>query len=250
MIMNIAGFEMAQEAGLSYRRAGSGPAVVLIHGFPEDGGQWERLGRVLAHKYTVFIPDLPGSGQSPLDDAGSSMETIAEAILAMIRRNGLDKVVLAGHSMGGYAAMALVAKYPDIIAGLALIHSTATADSEEKKQLRRKSIELIRKGGLEPFIKQMVPNLFSTHFRSVHPDTVQAQIDKGLKLTGESMVSFYNAMINRPDRTSTLKQAKFPVQWVIGSEDTAVPPSVVFPQLAMADVNFVSFYEDVAHMSM
>jgi pimeloyl-ACP methyl ester carboxylesterase len=64
------------------------------------------------------------------------------------------------------------------------------------------------------------------------------------------MIAFYNAMINRPDRTSTLKQARFPVQWIIGKEDSAVPPEVVLPQTRLAAVNYVSLYGNTGHMSM
>jgi len=57
-------------------------------------------------------------------------------------------------------------------------------------------------------------------------------------------------MINRPDRTDTLKDADFPVQWIIGKEDNVVPLNVSLQQSRLARVNFVLVYKDCGHMSM
>src|SRR5690606_25097329 len=115
--------------------------------------------------------------------------------------------VMVGHSMGGYIALAFAEKYPKVLKGLSLVHSTATADTEEKKETRRKSIALIEKGGKDAFVKGMIPNLFSNHFKGAHPEIIQKQIEQGQKLKAESMVGFYTAMINRPDRRNVLTEA-------------------------------------------
>ncbi len=232
------------------RKEGEGPVVLLLHGFPEDGELWNQVWPSLSTRYRVLIPDIPGAGKSPLETSRSSIEGMAETIHDLLLQEQSTEAVVVGHSMGGYLAMALAEKYPDMIKGLALVHSTATADTDEKKQTRQKSIDLIRKGGREPFIRQMVPNLFSPAFREANPELVEKQIEKGFKLSPESMISFYNAMINRPDRTLTLKNGVYPLQWIIGVDDKAVPAEVVLPQVTFARVNFVELYRKSAHMSM
>ena len=118
---------------LFYRKMGTGPAVVLLHGFPESGSLWQNIWDGLASSYTVIIPDLPGSGNSVLEKNTSLVE-MAEGVKAILDKEGISRVVFAGHSMGGYVAFAFAGLYPEMIAGLSLVHSTPVADDEEKNK--------------------------------------------------------------------------------------------------------------------
>jgi pimeloyl-ACP methyl ester carboxylesterase len=239
-----------QFSNIHYTKSGSGPAVVLLHGFPESGDLWSGVYPAISSLYTVIIPDIPGSGGSVLDKRDVSMEELADSIAAILAHEKIEEIVLVGHSMGGYITMAFAQSHRPWLKGISLVHSTATADSEEKMETRRKSIELIRKGGKEPFVKGMIPNLFAPAFKEDHPDILQRQTDRGLKLPEESMVAFYNAMINRPDRTGILKESNVPVQWIIGKDDSVVPMNIALQQGRLAEVNFVSVYDNCGHMSM
>jgi pimeloyl-ACP methyl ester carboxylesterase len=234
---------------IAYRKSGSGPVIVLIHGFPEDGELWHKIIPPLSASFTLLVPDLPGAGGSPLPEQELSMELMAAGVRAVLEQEAVGQAVIVGHSMGGYTALSLAASHPSLVKGLSLVHSTATADNDEKKQTRRKAIALIRKGGKEAFVRQMVPGLFSEAFKSNQNGQINGEIEKGLKLKDESMIAFYNAMINRPDRTANLKGG-FPVQWVIGKEDSVVPEALALKQATMSDVSFVSVYHNAAHMSM
>jgi pimeloyl-ACP methyl ester carboxylesterase len=234
---------------LSYRKEGQGPALVLIHGFPENGGLWKQVWPILAVNFTIIVPDLPGTGASDLT-ADVSMDSLAQNINEILAKEEINEAVIVGHSMGGYAALALAEKYPDIVKGLSLVHSIASADNEEKKETRRKSIALIRKGGKEPFIRQMIPNLFSPTFKAGHPSVIEQQVKRGMELEADSMIAFYEAMIARPDRTNILKNASFPVQFIIGQDDAVIPPGAAVAQSRLSNRNFVSLYTDTGHMSM
>ena len=234
---------------LAYRKEGKGPAIVLIHGFPENEGLWQQVVPLLASRFTVIVPDLPGTGESELLPE-TTMETLAERIFEILVNEGIHKAVVAGHSMGGYVALAFAERYGYLLEGLSLVHSIASADSEEKKETRRKSIALIRKGGKEPFIKQMIPNLFAPAFKEAHPSVIEEQVKRGMELEAGSMTAFYEAMIARPDRTHILKNASFPVQFVLGEEDTLIPSNVGLEQSRLSSRNFVSLYSDTGHMSM
>lgn len=235
---------------LSYRKQGSGPAIVLIHGFPANGELWAQLLPLLAEKHTVIVPDLPGAGKSTFSGSGLSMEDMAESIRLVLEAGGIEQAVLAGHSMGGYVALAFAERYPQMLAGLSLVHSVASADNDEKKETRRKSIELITKGGKEAFIKQMIPNLFSAAFKTAHPAAVEDQVKKGMELEADSMVAFYEAMIARPERTKVLENADFPVQVIAGEDDALIPAKAALGQSRLSNRNFVSLYSGVGHMSM
>ena len=96
----------------------------------------------------------------------------------------------------------------------------------------------------------MIPNLFAKSFREENKDVIDEQIERGMKLSDESIIAFYTAMMNRKDRTSILKAATFPVQMIIGQEETLAPMETLLEQGQMADVSFTSVYEDSLHMSM
>ncbi|MFI5196144.1 MAG: alpha/beta fold hydrolase [Chitinophagales bacterium] len=234
---------------LYYRKMGAGPAVVLLHGFPESGLLWKNIWDKLPASSTLIIPDLPGSGNSKLESE-TSIDQMAGYVKTIMDIEGIDKAVIAGHSMGGYVALAFADRYPDRVSGLSLIHSTPLADDEEKKKLRLKSIELIRKGAKNTFISQMAPNLFSDAFKRSDPEVVKEQVEQALKMEDNSIVNFYTAMMQRPDRTNVLEKAVFPIQWIAGINDNLISYKKILEQCYKSDINFVSFYNNCGHMSM
>lgn len=232
-----------------YSRTSSGPALVLLHGFPESGTLWQNITGNLSGFATLIIPDLPGAGRSPLQKE-TGIDQMADEIKAILDKEGIDKAVLAGHSMGGYVALAFAVKYPGAVAGISLVHSTPLADDDEKKITRQKSIDLIRKGGKGVFTSQMIPNLFADSFKQKRPEIVKASVDEGMKMNGDSMINFYKAMMLREDTTGILNNAPYPVQWVIGENDNIIPYKKILQFCYRSDVNFVSLYKNCGHMSM
>src|SRR5262245_37393447 len=96
---------------LFYSRSGNGPAVVLVHGFPESSAIWEDFSKRLSKDFTIIAPDLPGHGKSGLPQGLASMEEYAEAVHTVASHAGVKKFTLIGHSMGGYISMAFAKKY-------------------------------------------------------------------------------------------------------------------------------------------
>ena len=234
---------------LFYRKMGSGPAVVLLHGFPESGTLWQNIWDVLSESFTLIIPDFPGSGNSVLEQE-TSIGEMAACVKAILDEEKIDKAVVAGHSMGGYAAFAFAGLYPEKVAGLSVVHSIPVADDEEKVKMRLKAIELIRKGGKNAFVTQMIINLFSPGFVKASMPAVQAQVDEALRMDSDALINFYSAMIKRTDHSFVLGVADFPVHWVIGREDNVIHYKKILEHCYKSDINFVTFYRDCGHMSM
>ena len=232
-----------------YRKVGSGPVIVLLHGFPLSGLLWKNVWEELSRSYTVIVPDFPGSGNSLLEKE-TSIADMAECVHAIMEHERIGKAVIAGHSMGGYVAFAFAGMYPEKVMGLSLVHSIPLADDEEKVKTRLKSIALIQKGGKETFISQMIPNLFSASFKLSNPLTVKEQVDEAMKTDEAGMVNFYQAMIGRKDTTYVLDKATFPVQWIIGSDDNVIYFKKILEQCYKSNINFVTFYHNCGHMSM
>lgn len=238
-----------QSAKQFYRVTGNGKPVVLIHGFGEDGNIWQNQIPVLANQYTLIIPDLPGSGKSELID-DMSIEGMADCIKGLVASSLPDirtPVVFLGHSMGGYITLALVEKYPLLVKAFGLVHSSAYADGEEKKEARRKSIEFIKTHGAYEFLKTAIPGLF------LQPENNKAcedLVEAGKKITPEALIAYYTAMINRPDRTAVLKNYTHPILFLMGRHDKAVPFEQSLQQSHLPQQSHITILRNSAHMGM
>jgi pimeloyl-ACP methyl ester carboxylesterase len=108
-------------ARVHLRIAGSGPAVVLLHGYAETSRMWKPLADALAPRFTVIMPDLPGIGDSSIPGSGIDMKTSAARIHAAVRSLGFDKADVVGHDIGLMVAYAYAATYPQEVGKLALM---------------------------------------------------------------------------------------------------------------------------------
>ncbi|RKR86618.1 pimeloyl-ACP methyl ester carboxylesterase [Micromonospora pisi] len=107
---------------LSYDIQGKGPGLVLLHGTSSTGlGSWGTVLEGLAAKYTVVLPNLPGSGDSPLPDGPLDVDTVADQIVATARKAGLETFALAGASLGAPIAIKVAARHPERISQLATV---------------------------------------------------------------------------------------------------------------------------------
>jgi pimeloyl-ACP methyl ester carboxylesterase len=248
-------FEM-ESGRLFYRDLGAGPCVVLLHGFAEDGSIWQKQINALKEHCRLIVPDLPGSGRSaswmPVGKNGEAMtlEDHATLIYQVLVSEGIDQCTLIGHSMGGYIALALAEKYPNNLSGLGLFHSTAYADSEEKKNMRIKSIEFIRQHGTAAFIRMTAANLFCEQTRSQRPALVEELIGAYDNFNEGALVSYYEAMMRRPDRTSVLKSFSRPILFMIGEKDPAVPLEQSLRQSHIPAFCYIHILENAGHMGM
>ena len=119
---------------------GSGEPILLIHGFPFHLEIWNGFSERLSDKFKVITVDLPGFGKSAPLPSPFSLEQVANTLIGFLREKNLRKVNLVGHSLGGYVALAMIKSNPELFASLVLFHSTAYADSAEKKASRSKVV--------------------------------------------------------------------------------------------------------------
>ena len=231
-----------------YRSKGKGPAVVLLHGFGEDGSVWK-------HQFDIFpqnqliIPDLPGTGGSEMTE-DMSIEGMAQTMHDFLMAIGIRKFTLIGHSMGGYVTLAFVEKFKDLLKGFGLFHSTAYADSEEKISTRKKGIGFIEEQGAYEFLKVSIPNLYSPITKKMHPQIIEEQISASHNFSAASLVSYYKAMIHRPERTKVLIDNDLPVLFILGKYDTAVPLRDGLELCHLPRISYIHILENSGHMGM
>ncbi len=224
--------------------------LVLLHGFAEDSAIWETQVDYLKETRPLIVVDLPGSGGSTSLSENTSMESLAEAVKTILDNENILECIIVGHSMGGYVTLAVAEKYPDRLKAFGLFHSTAYADTEEKKAARRKGIDFIRRNGTASFIKQSTPNLFSETSRTEHPQWIATLIDRYAGFDPDSLISYYEAMIRRPDRTHVLQQFPRPVLFIIGGQDNTIPLQISLQQSHMPACSYIHILEKAGHMGM
>lgn len=233
-----------------YTDHGNGLPVVLIHGFCETHTVWNKLSDKLSGSWRILCPDLPGFGKSPLPaNPGFSFNYIAEILNNWLDETGIEKCVMIGHSMGGYVSLAFAERYVDKLAGLGLFHSTLLADTKEKKKTRNKAIVFIKEKGIQYFVKTFIPGLFYHKTESIEQD-IDLLVNEAFACTPQSLVAYIIAMRDRPDRQHIIKQLSFPVLFIAGEKDSAIPVEHSKTQTVGFDQQAVFILPETGHMGM
>jgi pimeloyl-ACP methyl ester carboxylesterase len=142
------------------RDVGAGTPLVLLHAFPLSSAMWLAQREGLANRFRIITPDLRGFGGSVLGDDEPSVDAMADDVARLFRSLGVRRAVVAGLSMGGYVAMALCRRHPDLVLGLVLAATRATADAEPVRENRLRQAErLDREGGTQVLVEEVLPGL-------------------------------------------------------------------------------------------
>jgi len=212
---------------IRYRMVGKGACVVLLHGYLESLDIWNDFSEKIEDSYSVIRVDLPGHGKSHCEEEVISMELMADAVRAVMSHLSVEKAYMVGHSMGGYVALAFAERYPRLLSGLCLFHSTPNADSPDKQLARLHDIELVKAGGKEKIIQQAIPNLFSSSNLSIMPEKVAYALSIASETPDSGIVGALNGMVIRPDRNEVVEKANIPIAMIFGENDRHIPPEVV-----------------------
>lgn len=233
-------------AELFFQERGNGAPVILLHGFPFHQGIWDSFAEKLSAQFRVFTLDLPGFGKSDALKSPFSIAQVADHVLAWIRERKINKSVLIGHSMGGYIALAMAQKAPELFNGLVLFHSTTFADSAEKRASRNKVLEFIDKNGVAAFTSNFIGPLF------VNPQ--HASISKvravSMEATAEAVKGYTQAMRDRPDTIEVLTTFPKPILFLAGEKDAGISVQSVQEQAARSPRVEAYILSNVAHMGM
>ena len=150
-----------------------------------------------------------------------TIAAIAQEILA----SAPPKFAVAGLSMGGYIAFELVRQAPDRVLKLALLDTAARPDAPERKDARRKLVELAREHGMAAVQQALMPNLIHADRQNDKPlvdRVVQMAVDTGL----EAFVRQQEALMNRPDCRPLLPSIRIPALVLVGDGDILTPPDL------------------------
>jgi pimeloyl-ACP methyl ester carboxylesterase len=211
------GEDMEPTVDLFYVEQGEGIPIVFLHGYPLDHRIWLPVFPHLRKDIHIIAPDLRGHGRSPVPGGVYSMALMAEDVIRLLDRLKIEKVVIAGHSMGGYVTFKLWQLFPERILGLALVATRATADSEERRLDRLRTAEDMVKEGTTKVVNNMLTKL--TKKTVLYPQV--KEIMDGI--TPQGIAGILRGIADRENATPWLPQITVPVVVIAGKEDQLVP---------------------------
>ena len=231
---------------ISFSDQGKGTAIVLLHGFLENSNMWKNLAPALAEKHRVICIDLLGHGKTDSLGYIHTMEEMADAVHHVIHELKLRKIVLIGHSMGGYVALSFANLYPETVKGLVLMNSTAKADSDERRANRDRAILAVKRNYITA-ISMSIANLFSEENRNRLTADIDWARNEALQTPLQGIVAAQEGMKIRDDHEMLLHTSTYPKLLILGKKDPVLNYEENKTQVDNTDVELITF-ED-GHMS-
>lgn len=241
---------MAASIATRYADFGKGEhTICLIHGYLESMEVWEHFAGQLGKSYRVITLDLPGHG---LADWGNreiiSVDFMAEVVNAVLEKANVDTCTVVGHSMGGYVAVALAELYPERVSGLVLFHSSANADTPEKREFRLREIAAIEAGKKELLSTINPGRGFATENRAKFQETIDELAEQIMMTEDAAIVATLRGLMERPDRSTFFASSPKPRLMIFGRDDSYIPVSTAEALTAANPTAQVAWLDHSGHM--
>jgi pimeloyl-ACP methyl ester carboxylesterase len=211
---------------LRFRTAGEGRPVILLHGFPVDGRLFDsqlsaaEVGRIPAE---VICVDMPGFGQTPLPDPAPNVMTVedlAESVAALMVAEGWEKPVVGGVAIGGYVAIELAARHPELVGALVLMGPKPAPDSPKMAPQREETAQLALTRG-SAFVADEL------HDKPLGPQAdgaVKAQMHRMIaEADPRAIAALVRGIAQRPDPAPVLPTLEVPALVIAGEVDPFSP---------------------------
>ena len=186
---------------IAYEDVGSGPAVVLLHGYPFNRSLWHAQAEALRQDYRVITPDLRGHGASSVGPLPATIELMAGDVLALLNHLNIDSATIGGLSMGGYVAFACYRLFAPRVRSLILAGTRAQADTEEARQNRAHQAAKALREGMEKIADDLLPKLLTSSTVAKQPEVVKQLREMMAKTKPEGAAAALQAMATREDQT-------------------------------------------------
>ncbi len=224
----------------------SGPTVLLLHAYPFDHRMWlptaDRLGGV-----PLLMVDAPGFGESPASNDTPSLDAYADEIVAGLGKFGIERIIPVGNSMGGYVALALAERHPELVSGIGMIGTRAEEDSVTAKAARFEAVVSMLAGGRENILTPQVEGMFTDSTRRARPEVVSQAVQWSREASDEGLSWAQRAMANRPNRVHVLENFGKPVMVMRGEVDQ-ISPAEASAQMAQAAGTEVIEVHQTSHL--
>jgi pimeloyl-ACP methyl ester carboxylesterase len=233
---------------VSYHVTGKGKTLVLLHGYLETGEVWQPLAGMLSEEFRIITVDLPGHGDSGVKGEVHSMEFLARAVRAVMSDAGESRVLMIGHSLGGYVTLAFAELFPELLSGYVLFASHPHADSPEAVAKRNREITVVRAGKKNI----MYPGNISMMFAEKNLGSMSEELRRSKRIAsripGDGIIAMLNGMITRPSRQSLVESGAVPLLWLLGRHDLYFSPEKAIRDTSLPHNAEVAILENSGHL--
>jgi pimeloyl-ACP methyl ester carboxylesterase len=201
------------------------PTILFIHGHPFDRSMWRpQVDRFTADGWQVLAPDLRGYGAGPVAEGpATTLPEFAADLVALLDREGVDRAVVCGLSMGGQIAMELVHTFPERVAALVLADTSPAAETAEGKANRRRIADDITANGMAGYARDLLPGMLAASTIAKRPDLARYVLEMMAAAPARGAAAALRGRAERRDYGATLLTLEIPVLVVVGSEDAFTP---------------------------
>ncbi len=222
--------------------------VVLLHGYLESMYVWDDFLPLLTPSVRVITVDIPGHGISDAIAEKHTMELMADTLRDMLDAMGVERVTMVGHSMGGYISLAFCEKYPERLDGVVLLSSSPNADTDEKKENRRREIALVRAGKKDVLAAVAPETGFAEKNRKRLRDYIEDLVEQVHMTDEDGIVALLEGMIARKDQNEMLRQSAVRQLFILGKMDNYIPVEAAEAFVAKNPQAEVAWLEESGHM--
>ncbi len=228
---------------MAWSERGSGEAIVLLHGYLGSSHVWGEFGKMLSGGGRVISIDLPGHGDSAVFDRVHTMEQMATRVALLLERVGAGRVLLAGHSLGGYVALAIADLFPDMLRGIVLFHSHPFPENAGAVKRRAREISVIASGKKRLIYPANVEMMFSTHNVPYMQDALNTLNRIAAETPDDGIVAMLRGMVVRPSRLALVESGRIPLLWILGRHDRYIDYTTMTDSVSLpASATLVTLY--------
>ena len=209
---------------MAYDEAGSGPPVVLLHGYPFNRSMWREQVEALSPNYRVVTPDLRGLGETSVTAGPATMDEMAEDVAALMDKLDIERAVIAGLSMGGYVTLAFYRHFPRRVRALILADTRPQADTVEGRRSREEQANKVLKEGMESVADGFLQKVLAPATLTSRPEIVARVREMIISTKPQGAANALRGMAARRDHTDFLPSVNAPTLIIVGSEDQLTPP--------------------------
>lgn len=231
---------------LAYDINGKGCPIVLLHGYLENRNMWDATVNQLKSIGKCISIDLPGHGASESDFSLSSINDIAERIQVLLVQLNIKQFHIVGHSLGGYVAIAYAKKYPEMLSSILLCHSTADADSREKKIHRDRAIITVSKFK-KTYLYNSIPALFMEAQKNSYNSHISNMIKDASKINTKTIQQYLLMMKEREDSRVFIENTNIATAYIIGKNDPLFTATTLIQEANTANARHF-LLENAGHM--
>lgn len=203
---------------------GDGPPLVLLHGFTGSAATWDPHAKEL-RGFRVLAIDLPGHGASAAPAPGVSFEEIADAVVAVLDDEGVERCAWLGYSMGGRVALQALVRHPGRVERMVIESASPGLVEAEEREARAAADDALAAGierdGLEPFVERWATQPLFASQKRVAAEDLDRERRTRLENTAGGLAAGLRALSvgRQPSLWSDLAAVEVPLLAVVGAED-------------------------------